>query len=49
MREADARAVPGAPTPSCLIFDSPAAVRRLWTYPHDWRTVADADLLALLD
>jgi hypothetical protein len=35
--------VPGA----ALVFESEAVVRRVSTYPPDWRTIADADLYAL--
>jgi hypothetical protein len=48
VREADSRAVPGARGATCLIFDSPEVVRRLWDYPPDWRAASDAELLGLL-
>ena len=32
----------------CLIFSSPAIVRRVWRYPEDWVRLAPSDLLALL-
>lgn len=35
--------VPGA----ALVFESEYFVRRISTYPPDWRTIADADLYAL--
>jgi hypothetical protein len=49
VRESDTHAVPGARAASCLIFDSPATVRRVWLYPRDWRAASDADLLAWID
>lgn len=49
VREADARGVPGARRGTCLVFDSPSVVRRLWDYPPAWRTASDAELLALLE
>ena len=49
VREADARGVPGARRVTCLVFDSPSVVRRLWDYPAAWRTASDAELLALLE
>ncbi|HKW49646.1 MAG TPA: hypothetical protein VJN70_19470 [Gemmatimonadaceae bacterium] len=33
-------------TPS-LVFESEAAVRRVRNYPNNWRTLNDAELLAL--
>lgn len=49
--ERDGRGVPGnadgARGPRCLVFASPEAVRRVWAYPPDWRTLPDAALFAL--
>jgi hypothetical protein len=39
--------IPGARGPSCLVFDSPACVRRVWSFPADWRALSDEALLAL--
>ena len=39
--------VPGARGPSCLVFDSPRCVRRVWDFPPDWAALADAELLAV--
>ena len=33
----------------CLIFSSPAVVRRVWRYPESWARLSSLDLLALLD
>ena len=32
----------------CLIFSSPAIVRRLWHYPVGWARLSPSDLLALV-
>lgn len=32
-----------------LIFDTDGIVRRLWQYPSGWATLADSDLLGLMD
>lgn len=32
-----------------LIFDTDGIVRRLWAYPSSWATLADSDLLGLMD
>ena len=45
--ELDARGIPGARGPACLLFDGPAAVRRVWAYPPDWERLPDAELVAL--
>ena len=47
VRERDAQHDPGALSPSCLVFDSVDAIRRVWTYPSNWRTLDDATLEAL--
>src|SRR5215207_728655 len=49
VREASAARTPGAQADRCLIFDSEGIVRRLWTFPSDWRELADAEIFALLD
>lgn len=49
VRESDARAVPGARNTSCLICESSDVVRRLWTYPTDWRTLSDEELWRLVN
>jgi hypothetical protein len=41
VREIAARAVPGSRGPRCLICESTEVVRRLWTYPTDWRGLDD--------
>ena len=33
--------------PHCLLFSSEMAVRRVWDFPTDWRTLTDAELEAL--
>ena len=45
--EVDARAVPGARGPRCLIFTRDSCIRRVWEYPAHWRTL-DADELTAL-
>jgi hypothetical protein len=44
-------AVPGAVEwargARCLIFHSALGIRRVWTYPADWRSLTDAELEAL--
>jgi hypothetical protein len=32
----------------CLIFSSPAVVRRVWRYPDEWALLSSRDLLDLL-
>lgn len=32
-----------------LIFESDGIVRRLWRYPSTWSSLADRELLALMD
>ena len=32
----------------CLIFSSPAVVRRVWSYPEGWVRLSSRDLLDLL-
>lgn len=38
---------PGARAEHCLIFHAPHAVRRVYDYPPDWRTLSAEGLLAL--
>lgn len=47
VRELDARGLPGARCPRCLIFENHHIVRKLWDYPEDWLKLGDAALLAL--
>jgi hypothetical protein len=46
---ADCRRVPGSRGTDCLIFDSGTTVRRVWSPPADWRSLSDAELLALAE
>ena len=45
--ERDARDVPGARAPMCLVFESPEAVRRSWSFPRNWRDMDDRALWRL--
>jgi hypothetical protein len=38
-------AIPGCRGASCLVFDSPGCVRRVWRFPDDWRHMPDDALL----
>ena len=49
VREMDARGVPGARAPTCLICESTEVIRRLWDYPNDWRKLDDAALVRLCE
>lgn len=49
VREADARAVPGARRPRCLIFESRDRVCRFWYYPDAWESLPDETLARMLD
>jgi hypothetical protein len=49
LREMDARAVPGARAPRCLICESTEVIRRLWSYPNDWRQLDDLQLATLCE
>ena len=49
VRLMDCRYVPGAPSPTCLIFDGESIARRVWAPPSQWELLSDAALLALLD
>jgi hypothetical protein len=46
--ELDARHVPGAVGPTCLVFDSQMTCRRYWHYPADWISLDDDRVLALM-
>jgi hypothetical protein len=37
----------GAPGRTCLLLISGMTLRRVWTYPPDWRSLAPDELLAL--
>jgi hypothetical protein len=39
---------PWAHAKRCLIFSSPAVVRRLWSYPDGWARLSSRELLALI-
>jgi hypothetical protein len=45
--EIDARDVPGARAPYCLVFSRTECIRRVWDYPANWRTLDDLELAAL--
>jgi hypothetical protein len=45
--EADARGVPGARGPTCLVFTRDDCIRRVWDYPANWRTLDAAALAAV--
>ena len=47
--ECDARGVPGATGTNCLICETEAAIRRIWSYPADWHRLEDATVFALFD
>ncbi|AHG89776.1 hypothetical protein J421_2239 [Gemmatirosa kalamazoonensis] len=47
VRELDARAVPAARGPRCLVFENPRLVRRIWDYPTTWLSLSDRALLAV--
>jgi hypothetical protein len=49
LREMNAGAVPGAHAARCLICESDDVVRRIWSYPDNWRELGDEDLLRLCD
>jgi hypothetical protein len=40
--------VPGSRGPRCLIFLSEGLVRRVWSFPPDWRALSPAGLEALM-
>src|SRR3712207_5426823 len=37
--------VPGARGSSCLVFESDAAIRRVWDYPPSWRQLPGPELI----
>jgi hypothetical protein len=45
--ERNCAVTPGARAPRCLVLESAGHARRLWYYPHDWRTRPIEELLAL--
>jgi hypothetical protein len=45
--EVDGADVPAARGERCLIFRSPAAVRRVWNYPGSWTAMSGAELVNL--
>ena len=45
--ERDARGIPAARAAACLLFDRPAAVRRVWTYRPTWQRLTDPARVAL--
>ena len=47
--EADARDVPGAQGPHCLILETEALMRRIWHYPADWDRLEDSRMIALFE
>jgi hypothetical protein len=47
VREVGCAHVPGARSDTSLLFESVDAIRRVWHYPHDWRSLDDAALWAL--
>jgi hypothetical protein len=46
--ERGAAGVPGARAACCLIFLSEALVRRIWSFPSDWRGLSPVELEALM-
>ncbi len=42
--ERDSRETPGALGTRCLTFDSYHTVRRVWSYPTDWRQLSGDEL-----
>lgn len=45
--ERDAGNVPGGHARRCLVFESAAAVRRVWSFPDSWSELTDEQLAAL--
>ena len=43
--EVSGRYVPGARGDPCFIFESDAAIRRVWHYPRHWRDLPAPDLI----
>ena len=47
VREAPACGGAPAPRPTCLLFESATAVRRVWDFPPHWYFLGDTELEAL--
>lgn len=45
--EIPARRVPAPTGRTCLIFESDAAIRRVWNYPQDWHRLTPPELVEL--
>ncbi len=45
--EVNGTEVPAARGERCLIFRSPAAVRRVWNYPASWTVMSASELVDL--
>lgn len=45
--EVSGSGVPAARGERCLIFSSPVAIRRVWTYPDSWVRMSGPELLDL--
>ncbi len=45
--EMDARHVPNAPQPRCLIAECGEVRRRIWVYPPEWSALSDSYLASL--
>lgn len=45
--EVSGRKVPAARGERCLIFSSPVAIRRVWSYPEHWVRMSGRELLDL--
>jgi hypothetical protein len=43
--EVNGHDVPGARGEACLVFESDAAIRRVWDYPSSWRELPAPDLI----
>ncbi|HET6681212.1 MAG TPA: hypothetical protein VFG84_08415 [Gemmatimonadaceae bacterium] len=39
--------VPAPRGSNCLIFESDAAIRRVWNYPNDWQGLSEPELAEL--
>ncbi len=47
VEEVNGTEVPAARGERCLIFRSPAAVRRVWNYPKTWTAMSASELVTL--
>lgn len=47
VEEVSGAEVPAARGERCLIFRSPAAVRRVWNYPKSWTVMSASELVNL--